>query len=194
MSSKQIIVSLPRGMNSSAANVAAALHAGGFYNVHVKQHDVDELCQWITDNMDLYRVGAVQLLSVDTPMVGTVAFIPQHQVNYNGASMGIVLHTPKGRTFDFDGYEIGENFCDHWTDHVCGTMLEELGGVALLFLFGTEIDDALRNSLLDGTLIVEGLENPQEVFSDYPQFVTKLLSGEDIAKYVIEVDEDTSST
>lgn len=127
-------------------------------------------------------------------MLGMVAFIPRHQVNYNGASLEFTHVTPSGRAFEYEGYEIDENFNDGWTEHMCGTMLEDLGGVALLILFGTEIDDTLRSSLLDGTLVVEGLENPQEVFTDYPQFVAKLLSGEDIAKYDFEIEEDTSST
>lgn len=92
------------------------------------------------------------------------------QIRYNGSDISISAsfegeNGSFAQSVDF----FTDELCDFFHDHVHGKMLHHMNPQLLAFLIGpsSAIDERLMARLIDGTVIIDGVDNQSEVFKNW---------------------------
>ena len=131
-----------------------------------------ELCANIRAQSDKFARGFITSGAIEALVGQEVEIELIDQVRYNGVDLGV----KDNDTLDPDWMD---EVRGSWSALLCGDMIEGLGPIALLILFGIdpepEVIEAFRTKKVTCSLLDE--DDQVEVFSDYPKFVNDVLNG-----------------
>lgn len=147
--------------------------------------DQQKLLKYVKENPEKYREGLISAVH-ESALAAHHTFDVKltDQVRYNGADIELMV----------DGHNVwsDENTVDKdklyakaevWTDQVCGDMLEDLGAVPLIMLFGLQPREEVLRPFKEGQKVCslfEDMNAQTSILSNYEDFVNRVLNGDEI--------------